>query len=95
VKDQHLVAACSKTARARWTHGVVPPNIVAPTKGRSPAASGARFRTIPAMAAAALFRMLRLMRLIPAMSTTELNIRMSLSPAYCRTWPEPSVLAIS
>jgi hypothetical protein len=29
------------------------------------------------------------------MSTTELNIRMSLSPAYCRTWPEPSVLAIS
>ncbi len=50
---------------------------------------------MPAIAAAALPSTSRLMRLMPAMSTTELSISTSLSPTYCRTCPEASVLTIS
>ena len=50
---------------------------------------------MPAIAAAASPRTSRLMRLMPAISTTELSIRMSLSPTYGRTCPEASVLTIS
>ena len=51
--------------------------------------------TMPAIAAAASSSTMRLMRLMPAISTTELSIRMSLSPTHGRTWPEASVLTIS
>ncbi len=47
------------------------------------------------MARAAWERTARLMRLIPAMSTTELSMKMSLSPTNCRTMPEASVLTMT
>ncbi len=50
---------------------------------------------MPAMAAAALLKIIRLIRLRPRISTTEFIIRMSLSATYCRTWPEASVLTMS
>ena len=59
------------------------------------AVAAAMVRSMPAMAAAALPRMMRLMRLSPAISTTELSIRMSLSPTKARTSPEASVLTMT
>ena len=53
------------------THGVVTPNIVAPTSGRSPLPSGTVAVAIPAIAPAALERICAEIWLIPAMSTTE------------------------
>ena len=61
-------------------HGVVTPNIVAPTSGRSPASGGGAARAIPAMAPAAFVRIRAEMRLIPEMSTTEYIIVMSTAP---------------
>jgi hypothetical protein len=59
-------------SRARVTHGVVTPNIVAPTSGASPASSspGPRAPAIPAIAAAALPSTRREIRFNPARSTT-------------------------
>ena len=62
------------------THGVVTPNIVAPTSGRSPAPSGAAALAIPAIAPAALVRICDEIWLIPAMSTTEYIIVTSTAP---------------
>jgi hypothetical protein len=52
------------------THGVVTPNIVSPTAGRS-AAAGIGFPTIPASACAALPSTCREIRFSPATSVTE------------------------
>ena len=71
------------------------PNIVAATSGLSSFESAARCCTIPAKAAAAFNKIFRLIRLIPAMSTTEFSMRMSLSPTHCRTSPEASVLTMT
>ena len=62
------------------THGVVTPNIVAPTSGRSPRPSGTVAVAIPAIAPAALVRICAEIWLIPAMSTTEYIIVTSTAP---------------
>jgi hypothetical protein len=53
------------------TQGVVTPNIVAPTSGRSPVASGTLAVAMPAIAPAAFVRMRAEIPLMPEMSTTE------------------------
>lgn len=58
------------------TQGVVTPNIVIPTAGRS-SASGTSLRTRPASACAALPITRREMRLRPATSVTEYHMAMS------------------
>ena len=58
------------------THGVVTPNMVAATIGRS-SAGGIACSTIPLTAPAALARIRRESRLSPATSTTEYIIVMS------------------
>ena len=62
------------------THGVVTPNMVAPTSGRSPVSSGAAAVAIPAIAPAALVRIREEIWLIPEMSTTEYIIVTSVAP---------------
>ena len=57
VEDEHLVAALPPARSRAWsTHGVVTPNIVAPTSGSVPSCSTGGAPTIPAIAAAALAR---------------------------------------
>ena len=88
--------ARSSVSRARSTHAVVTPNIVAATSGLSSAcASGRGYVTRPAIARAACESTSRLTRLMPRMSTTELSMKMSLSPTNCRTMPDASVLIIT
>ena len=62
------------------THGVVTPNIVAPTSGRSPLRAGTVDVAIPAIAPAALVRICDEIWLIPEMSTTEYIIVTSTAP---------------
>ncbi len=75
------------------THGVVTPNIVAPMSGffstweTKPSVAFA----IPAIPAAAFVRIFSEIPLIPAMSTTEYIIAMSVVPTYGRVSPEATV----
>ena len=89
--------ARSSVSRARSTHAVVTPNIVAATSGLS-FASRLRSR----MRHEAGHRPRRLREHLPAhavdaraMSTTELSMKMSLSPTNCRTMPDASVLTMT
>ena len=76
------------------THGVVTPNIVAPTSGFASSAGTVR-PTMPAIAPAA-FAMIRAdTRLTPAMSTTEYIIVTSTAPTYGRVSPDATVETIS
>ncbi len=70
----------ASSALTRFTQGVVTPNMVRPTAGRSSATAGRGARAMPATACAALARMVREMRLSPATSVTEYIIAMSLGP---------------
>ena len=76
------------------THGVVTPNIVSPTAGRS-AAAGIGIATIPASACAALPSTCREIRFSPATSVTEYSIAMSDAPTYAATLPEATVDTIT
>ena len=88
--------ARSSVSLARSTHAVVTPNIVAATSGRSSGCgAGAGCVTRPAIARAACESTCRLTRLSPRMSTTELSMKMSLSPTNCRTVPDASVLSMT
>ena len=76
------------------THGVVTPNIVAPTSGFDSRA-GTAAPAIPAIAPAA-FAMIRAdTELTPEMSTTEYIIVTSTAPTYGRVSPEATVETIS
>ncbi len=77
-KTRGSTASPSRSVTA-VTHGVVTPNIVSPTAGRS-CATGISCRTIPATACAALPITRREMRLRPATSVTEYHIAMSEAP---------------
>ena len=65
-------------------HGVVTPNWLAATSGRSSPSSTGAALTMPAIAAAALAMMRALRALTPAMSTTDAASIMSLSPMIGR-----------
>ena len=69
----------SSRSRARVTHGVVTPNIVAPTSGFASSA-GTVACTIPAIAPAAFVMIRAETRLTPEMSTTEYIIVTSTAP---------------
>ncbi len=77
------------------THGVVTPNIVAPTSGRASGRAGTSTCAIAAIAAAAFARIRSEIALIPAMSTTEYVIDTSTAPTYGRVSPEAIVETIS
>ncbi len=62
------------------THGVVTPNIEAPTSGRCSPSSTGGADTMPAIAAAALARMRPEIELMPATSVTEAIIVTSPAP---------------
>lgn len=85
-------STASPSSSTTWvTAGVVTPNIVSPTTGRSSSTSGSGVATIPAIAWAALPRTVREMRLIPATSVTEYIIAMSDGPTYADTSPLATV----
>ena len=76
------------------TQGVVTPNIVRPTAGRSIAA-GIEWDTIPASAWAALPSTCLDIRLRPATSVTECHMAMSAAPTYGATSPDATVETIN
>ncbi len=93
-KTRTSYPSSSSRSRARVTHGVVTPNIVAPTSGFTSSASSCAF-AMPAIAPAAFARIRREIRFSPAMSTTEYIIVTSTAPTYGRVSPDASVDTIS
>ena len=90
--------ACSNTAFACSTHGVVTPNIDAAIKGFSSIVSSASFScpaTIPTIVNTAFLKIIFEILLMPATSTIDGIIKMSLVPTYLSTSPEAIVETIS
>ena len=86
----------SSALRTASQQGVVTPNMLMPSAGfEGTDETGGRQRAIPLIAAAALDRMAVEMGLMPATSTIEGIIIMSVHPTYGSTFPLAIVLTIT